>query len=164
MGELRSLKSILAEHRFCEDLPLEYLDLLVGCASNTRFAPGEYLMRESEEADQFFLIRAGRVALRIHAPERWALTLQTLGEGEMLGWSWLIPPHQFRFDAQAVEDTRAIALDGTCLRQKCESDPALGYDLLKRISRVLASRLEATHLQLLDVFGAPEAPRTVDRA
>jgi hypothetical protein len=76
-----------------------------------------------------------------------------LGEGEILGWSWLIPPYNWHFDARAVELTRAIALDGKCLRNKCEQDHDLGYELLKRFAHIMEQRLQATRLQLLDVYG-----------
>jgi hypothetical protein len=71
-----------------------------------------------------------------------------------LGWSWLIPPYKWRFDARAIETTRAFALDGKCLRGKCDEDPRLGYELLKRIAATIAERLHATRLQMLDVYGA----------
>ncbi len=89
----------------------------------------------------------------MHPPERDSVVLQTIGAEEILGWSWLIPPYQWRFDARAVELTRAIALDGQCLRNKCEANSRLGYELLKRVAQVFAERLLATRLQLLDVYG-----------
>jgi len=135
-----------------KDLEPEYLRLIVGCASNVRFNAGQFLFREGEEANQFFMIRQGKVALEISAAERAVITLQTVGEGDILGWSWLIPPYHWRFDARAVELTRAIALDGKCLRTKSEEDHNLGYELLKRFSNVIVERLEATRFQLLDVY------------
>jgi CRP/FNR family transcriptional regulator, cyclic AMP receptor protein len=79
--------------------------------------------------------------------------IQTVGSGDVLGWSWLIPPYRWRFDARTVERTRAIALNGQCLRTKCDDSPRLGYELLKRVTSVFAERLLATRLQLLDVYG-----------
>jgi CRP-like cAMP-binding protein len=81
--------------------------------------------------------------------------VQTLTAGDVIGWSWLVAPHYWRFDARALILTRAFALDGECLRKKCEADPRLGYELLKRFSHMIAERLEATRLQLLDVYGSP---------
>jgi len=92
------------------------------------------------------------VALRIHSERRGPLIILTLGEGEILGWSWLFPPYQWKFSARALEDTRAFAADGKCLREKAERDHALGYELLKRFARVVEERLEATRLQLLNVY------------
>ncbi len=151
---METLERILAEHPFFSGLPADHLGLLVGCAENVRVDAGRFLCHEGEEADRFFLVRAGRVALEIAVPGGSPATLQTLGPGEILGWSWLIPPYHWPFDARAVEQTRALALDGTCLRQKCEADHELGYELLKRFARVIERHLEATRLQLLDVYGA----------
>lgn len=136
-----------------KDLGAEHLKLIVGCASNVRFNADQFLFREGEEANQFYMIRQGKVALQISAAQRTAITVQTIGEGEILGWSWLIPPYRWRFDARALELIRAIALDGKCLRTKSEEDHNLGYELMKQFSKVIAERLEATRLQLLDVYG-----------
>jgi CRP/FNR family cyclic AMP-dependent transcriptional regulator len=149
---METLEPILAAHPFLKGLELSYLKLLVGCASNVRFSGGQYLFREGQEANEFYMIRQGRVAIETHAAERGAITIQTVGEGEVLGWSWLIPPYRWRFDGKALELTRAIALDGKCLRTKSEEDHNLGYELLKRFSKIIVERLEATRLQLLDVY------------
>jgi CRP-like cAMP-binding protein len=151
---METLEPILAQHPFFHDLDARHLALLVGCASNVRFAEGQFLFRTGEEANQFFLVRHGRVALEIVVPGRPALTVQTVGAGDILGWSWLIPPYHWLFDARAVEQTRAVSLDGRCLRTKCEADHDLGYELLKRFAHIMEQRLQATRLQLLDVYGA----------
>lgn len=150
---MENLERYLAEHSFFKDIEPQYLKLLVGCASNVRFQPGQFLFRCGEEANNFYLIRHGRIAVELFAPNRGAITVQTVSEGEILGWSWLIPPYRWHFDAKATELTRAIALDGKCLRTKCEADHSLGYELLKRFSYILSQRLEATSLQLLDIYG-----------
>jgi len=150
---METLESILAEHPFFKGLDPRYLQLAVGCASNVRFNAGEFVFHESEEANHFYLIREGKVALEVFAPSRGSLTIQTLEDGEILGWSWLIPPYYWRFDARAIEMTRAIALDGKCLRAKCEEDHDLGYELLKRFASILGQRLDATRFQLLDIYG-----------
>lgn len=150
---METLEQTLAEHPFFHGLEPRYLQLAVGCASNVRFDAGEFILREGEEANHFFLIRHGKVSLEVFAPNRGSLAIQTLEEGDILGWSWLIPPYQWRFDARAVELTRAIALDGKCLRAKCEEDHDLGYELLKRFTAILGRRLDATRFQLLDLYG-----------
>jgi CRP-like cAMP-binding protein len=150
---METLERILAEHPFFKGLEEPYLQLLVGCASNVRFNAGEVVFREGEQANQFYLIRQGKVAVETFAPSRGPIIVQTLGEGELVGWSWLIAPYRWRFDGRAVELTRAIALDGECLRGKCEEDHNLGYELMKRVAHVMEQRLEATRLQLLDVYG-----------
>ena len=149
---MENLERILAEHSFFAGLEPRYLQLLVGCASNVRFDAGRTIFREGEEANQFFLIRHGRVALDIYAAERGSITIETLDEGDVLGWSWLVPPYHWQFDARAVELTRAIALDGKCLREKSEKDHDLAYELLKRFVLIIEQRLQATRLQLLNVY------------
>jgi CRP-like cAMP-binding protein len=150
---METLERILAEHPFFKGLEEPYLQLLVGCASNVRFNAGEVVFREGEQANQFYLIRQGKVAVETFAPGRGPIIVQTLGEGEVVGWSWLVAPYRWRFDGRAIELTRAIALDGECLRGKCEEDHNLGYELMKRVSHVMEKLVEATRLQLLDVYG-----------
>lgn len=147
---MQTLEPILKEHSFFKDLEQKYIDFIVGCASNVRFKEGEIILREEETADKFYLIRSGKVGIFIAKPQ--TITIQTIQKGDILGWSWLIPPYRYRFSARALEDTRAIALDGKCLRGKCEENTDLGYDLLKRLVKVLTQRLEATRIQLLDVY------------
>jgi len=150
---VEKLERIIAEHPFLKGIEPQYIKLIVGCASNVRLDVGQFLFHEGEEANKFYMIRQGKVALQISAIPRAVITVQTIGEGDILGWSWLIPPYRWRFDARALELTRAIALDGECLRTKSEEDHNLGYELLKRFSNVITQRLEATRLQLLDVYG-----------
>jgi CRP/FNR family cyclic AMP-dependent transcriptional regulator len=149
---VRTLEGVLAKHPFFSGLDERYLQLAVGCAANVRFNTGELIFHEGRGADHFYLIRAGRVALEIPVPGRGNLTIETLGDGEILGWSWLVPPYTWRFDARAAEMTRAIVFDGKCLRDKCEQDHELGYELLKRVIAVLGEGLDATRFRLLDVY------------
>jgi CRP/FNR family transcriptional regulator, cyclic AMP receptor protein len=149
---METLESIIAEHHFFAGLESYYTSLLTGCAANVRFAPGTYIFKEGEEANEFYLIRSGKVALEIFAPHRNPIVVETLAEGDILGWSWLLPPYLWKFHAHAVQDTRAIALDGKCLRTKCEENHDLGYEVLKRFAQIMEQRLEATRLQLLDVY------------
>lgn len=150
---METLERLLAEHPFFQGMEDRFIRLLAGCASNVRFEAGQYLFRQGESADHFYLLRSGHVAIEIHAQERGAIILQTLGEGDAVGWSWLVPPHRWMFDGRAVETVRAVALDGACLRQKCDEDHDLGYALLKRFSVVIAGRLEAARLQLINIHG-----------
>jgi CRP-like cAMP-binding protein len=151
---METLERIIEEHPFFAGLDHEFMDLVLGCAMNVRFAKGTYVFREGDEADTFYLIREGNVALEIFAPQRKPIIVATLGIGEVLGWSWLLPPYHWKFHAHAVADTRAIALDGKCLRTKCEQNHDLGYEVLKRFAQVVAQRLESTRFQLLDVYSA----------
>jgi len=149
---METLEHLLSEHPFLKGLDPKYIQLITGCASNIRFDAGQIIIREGEEADQFYIIRQGKVALQIYTPTHGSIIIDTLTDGDILGWSWLIPPYQWRFDAVAIELTRAIALDGKCLRNKCEADHNLGYELLKRFSSIVDERLESTRLRLLDVY------------
>lgn len=150
---MEGMERIIREHPFFAGLDERFLSLVCGCAKNVRFEVGQYLFHQGEPANEFYLLRHGHVALEIAAPGRGALTFATLGEGEVVGASWLIPPYRWRYDARAVELTRAIAIDGGCLRGKCESDHDLGYEVLKRVVSILVERLQATRLQILDVYG-----------
>jgi CRP/FNR family transcriptional regulator, cyclic AMP receptor protein len=150
---ITSLEPILSSHPFFHGLPESYLQLIAGCASNVRFEAGEKIFQSGEAANTFYIIRGGRVTVDIFIPGRGDVTIETLTEGEVLGLSWLFPPYIWRFNSRAMELTRAIALDGKCLRTKCEADPSLGYELLKRISSILMQRLEVTSMQLLDIYG-----------
>ena len=149
----RDLEPLLRGHVFFAGLDSAHLSLLAGCASNEVFPADSFLFREGDPAQTFYLIREGRLALEIAAPGRGALVVQTLGEGEVAGFSWLIEPHRWEFDGRAIDEVRAVRMDGACLRGKCEDDPRLGYDLMRRFAALTTSRLQATRLQLLDVYG-----------
>jgi CRP-like cAMP-binding protein len=150
--EIQSLENILGEHPFFAGLESYYITLLVSCASNVRFAAGQYILREGEEANEFYLIRQGRVSIEISPPQGKPIIVDTASEGEVLGWSWLLPPYTWKFSARAQTATRAIALDGKCLRTKCEQNHNLGYEVLKRFAQIMSRRLDATRIQLLDVY------------
>lgn len=149
---MRTLEPLLAKHPFFDGLEPRYLDLLTGCASNMRFKAGDTIFREGEEARQFFIIREGIIRLEVFAPGQGEITIQTVGAGDIAGWSWLFPPYRWHFTGRATTALRVIALDGECLRGKCEQDHSLGYEFLKRFSHIMMDRLQATRLQLLDLY------------
>jgi len=153
-----TLEPLLRDHPFLRELEPEYVALLAGCATNVRFREGSFMFREGEPAGQCFLIREGKMALEIAAPGRGSIIVQTLGAGDVTGFSWLLEPHQWEFDGRAVEPVRALALDGTCLRGKCAEDPRLGFELTQLFARLAIRRLQATRLRLLDVYGNVNAP------
>lgn len=150
---MQTLQSILEKHPFLEGMETNYLELITGCASNVRFKPGDLIFREGEVANHFYFIREGKVALEIPMPGKGSITTQTLGDGDVLGWSWLYPPYRWLLNARVIEPVRAIALDGECLRTKCDEDPRLGYELMKRFSYIIMQRLQAARLQILDIYG-----------
>jgi CRP/FNR family transcriptional regulator, cyclic AMP receptor protein len=151
--EVRGLERLICEHPVFAGMAPAHCDLIGGCARNVRFDKGAYLFREGEPADEFFLIRHGRVALEIMAPGRGPLRFLTVNAGEIVGESWLVAPYRWIFDAQALELTRALSIDARCLREKCEEDHDLGYEMMKRFMAMLVQRLQAAQLQMLDVYG-----------
>ena len=153
---MQTLESIVLAQKFFAGLDPEIGALIAGCARNHRFEPGAYLFHEGEPAREFYLVRHGEVALEITSPGRKMLVLSTMHDGEIVGASWLVPPYRWNADARAQTSVRAIGFDAECLRDKCEEDPRIGYQMLKRFASVMVNRLQATHLQLLDVYGQPE--------
>jgi CRP/FNR family transcriptional regulator, cyclic AMP receptor protein len=143
LADVAALSPLSAEHRAA----------IAGCGRSQSFQHGDYLMREGEQADNFYVIKDGSVALDVYVPQRGGVTIQSLHDGDLLGWSWLMPPYRVAFDARAVTDTDTIAFDASCLRGKLEQDSELGYDLLKLFSTVILERLQSARLQLLDVYG-----------
>ncbi|MCI4325062.1 MAG: cyclic nucleotide-binding domain-containing protein [Thermoplasmata archaeon] len=143
----------LADHRFFRDMDPEFLARLTEKAYARTFEAGALIVREGDPADEFLALFSGKVALEIIVPDRPRTTVQTLGPGEVLGWSWLFSPHRWRIDARAVKPTRALGLAAGPLRQLLDDRPADGYRFLHRLLPVIAQRLENTRLQLLDLHG-----------
>jgi CRP/FNR family cyclic AMP-dependent transcriptional regulator len=150
---MRTLDAVVLEAPIFADLDLQYAEQLAGCSRTVGFEAGETLFREGEPADVFYVLRRGRVALELFVPGRGPVTIETVEEGEVVGWSWLFPPHTWHFDARAVAPIRAVAVNGVCIREKCDEDPALGYELMRRFSSVLLDRLNATRVRLADLYG-----------
>jgi CRP-like cAMP-binding protein len=150
---MREIADLLDEVPALGGLEPAHRELIAGCGRILVARPGEYLFREGDRADTFYGIRRGSVALELRSPPRAPLVVETLHGGEVLGYSWLFPPYRIDFDARAVEEVHAIAFDGACLRGKCEDDHALGYELMRRFASVMAQRLQATRVRLLDVYG-----------
>lgn len=138
-----------AQHDFLRGMNDRYLMVLASGARPLRAAAGDYLAREGEPARSFYLINSGTVSLGMHTPDRGVVKVQTVGPGGVIGWSWLVPPHRWQFDARAEEEVLGITLDAEWLREKCEQDHELGYQLFKQVILKIASRLEATRDQLL---------------
>jgi len=150
---MQTLEQLITAAPLFAGLSDAHLKLIAGCGRNAHFAAGQYLFHEGAPAEHFFLIREGAVALEVDAPGRGALIIETLHPGDVAGWSWLFEPYRWELDARAGEPTRAVAFDGLCLRGKCELDHELGYQLMRRFAASLTERLQATRLQLLDVYG-----------
>lgn len=151
---MRTLEDLLGESPVFAGLEPAHRALVAGCGRNVVVPAGQRLFREGERAETFYLVRSGRVALVIHVPRRGDLTVETIEAGDVLGWSWLFPPYTWHFDARAVEEVHAVAFDGACLRGKCDDDPVLGYELLRRFGKVMIDRLQHTRMRLIDVYGS----------
>jgi CRP-like cAMP-binding protein len=143
----------LSEHPFLRGFPPALIASLARHARSVSVPAGEFLIREGAPADAFFLVREGKLALEVAAADLPHRTIQTIGPGEVLGWSWLLPPHRWRSDARAVKATRAWAIEAIALRATLQERPEDGYRFLLRLLPVIAERLENTRIQLLDLHG-----------
>lgn len=151
----KTLTDMLREHPFLEGLKQNYIQKMAEIALEVQFTRDQVIFKEGDESSLFFLLLSGRIALEISAPGR-IVRIQTLGEGDELGWSSLLGQGR-TFQARSLEPVRAIAFDATRLRRACEQDPSFGYEITQRLLKVVAGRLQATRLQLLDLY----APRGV---
>jgi signal-transduction protein with cAMP-binding, CBS, and nucleotidyltransferase domain len=152
---MKTLSDYLEAHPLFTELPEAYRHELENCAVEQHYAPGEAILLSRQPADHFHFIRSGRVALQIHPPHTAPMLIQTLCEGDVLGWSWMLPPYEWHFDALAQSDVSTFRMDARCVRGKCDQDPRLGYLLNQIFSRIMLERLMATRLQLMDVYGKP---------
>ena len=145
----KPLATLVAEHPFLTGMIPEHLAVLTDCAMRAHFNVGEVIFREGDPANRFYLFRSGRLALESCVRDRPSVRIQTIGAGDVLGWSWLFPPYYWHFDARALEPTEAIFFYGTRLRELAEVNHSLGYELMKRMAGVVIQRLQATRRQLL---------------
>ncbi len=157
MVHIEGLDTLLKEHPAFAGLSDEYGELVAGCAANEVVQANGYVFREGDRADKFYLVRHGSVSLEVHAPGKEAIIVDTVNAGELLGWSWLAPPYRTLFDARARELTRLTSLDAICLRGKMDEDHHLGYELHTRFAHVVARRLEAALMRLIDMYGHPSS-------
>lgn len=155
----KSLVEILQEHPFLEGFTPEHVQKMAELALEVQFGRDQIIFREGQESGLFFLILSGKIALEVSAPGR-ILRVQTLEAGEELGWSSVLGEGGKHFQARSLETVRALAFEGSRLRQLCEQDPSFGYALMKRLLKVVAERLQATRLQLLDIY-APRAAKLI---
>ena len=154
MARAQTIDELIAGVGAFTGLDPAYLELIAGCGSTTGFDAGAKLFQEGDPADNFYVIRHGRIALEVFAPGRGQVLVATLNPGEVVGWSWLFPPYRWHFDGRALEPVRALTFDAACLRAKCDADHTLGYELMQRFASSMLARLQATRLQLLDVYGS----------
>ena len=136
-------------HPFLRGLTHDQLALLTDCALPTQFKAGQIIFREGEKAKLFYLIEKGKVVLESKGEFGEPVVIDTIGAGDLLGWSWMMPSYKWRFTARAVEPTEAIYFAGTILRDYCERDHSLGFELHKRLSAVMMKRLQAARRKML---------------
>ncbi len=153
--KVQEIQDILAEHPFTHDLPEPEREKLARVAQLKTFAADEFLLREGRVSEMFYLIVAGRASVELYVPERGVLRLQTLGPGDAVGWSWMLPPYRANFDIRTLDTTEVIAFDAAQLRRMFDQDAYLGYQVARRLLAVVAERVRATRLQLLDMYAPP---------
>jgi CRP-like cAMP-binding protein len=150
----------LGSHAFLRGMPDGYLAVLAQACRGITVPAGHRFFAEGGRADRFWLIASGHVALDLDAPGRSRLILETLGKGDLLGLSWLVPPYEWQFGAAAVQQTTTFELNADTVRAACEQDPGLGYQLLRRAMSAASSRLQAARIRMLDLYAAPAARDT----
>jgi CRP/FNR family cyclic AMP-dependent transcriptional regulator len=153
-----------ALHPFLAGMNAPHLALLSDCAIAVHFKKGQTVLREGELANRFYLIESGKVVLESGEKSGDSLIIETIGAGDLLGWSWMFPPYVWNFTARATEPTEAIFFYGTILRESCERDPSLGYELFKRMAPVMLRRLQAARQKMLSIQAGREklAPAMMD--
>ena len=144
------LEAQVAAHPFVCGMSEHHVRLLADCAMRSHFRAGTVIFREGESANRFYLIEHGKVALESSTLGE-PIMIEEIHDGDLLGWSWLFPPYAWHFSARALEDTTAIFFYGTVLRDYCEKDHSLGFELFKRMSVVMLRRLQAARQKLLNV-------------
>lgn len=149
--ELEPLSTRVALHPFLAGMNHTQLTLLTDCAVARHFETDQKILGEGEFANGFYLVETGKVALESEAAFGESIPIQILGAGDLLGWSWMFPPYIWQFTARAVEPTTTLFFYASILREYCEKDHSLGYELLKRISAVMVTRLRASHDQMVSL-------------
>ena len=147
----------LAAHPFLRGMPCDQLGLLTATACDVRFPARYRLFEDGGNATRFWLIQSGHVSLDLHVPGEGPVVIETIGMGELLGWSWLFSPYRWAFGAVAATPVEAFEFDAPAVREACAADPGLGYELNQRITRVLAKRLQATRIRLISRTSYPAA-------
>jgi CRP/FNR family transcriptional regulator, cyclic AMP receptor protein len=147
--------SVLASHAFLDGMPPSDVALLADVAVAVEVPAGRRLFDEGAPAENCWLLTAGQVALDLPVPGRPNLIVETLGGGDVIGFSWLSPPHEWQFGAQVLESATAFELDGPAVQALCESHPLLGYQLAMRMLATAVRRLQATRIRLLDLYAPP---------
>jgi CRP/FNR family transcriptional regulator, cyclic AMP receptor protein len=147
----------LATHPFLHDMSHDQLAALAEAASDVNFPASHRIFEDGGLASRFWLIQSGHVSLDLDVPGEGPVVIETIGMGELLGWSWLFPPFKWAFGAVAATPVEGFEFDAPAVRACCESDPSLGYQLHRRVNQVLAKRLRATRIRLIARTGCSAA-------
>jgi CRP-like cAMP-binding protein len=151
----------LAAHPFLHGMPADQLAVLAQAACDVKFGARHRLFEDGGHASRFWLIQSGCVALDLNVPGQGRARIETIGIGELLGWSWLFPPFTWAFGAVTIGPAEAFEFDGRAVRAYCAADPALGYELTRRLARVITNRLQATRIRLISVSAQLAAVRSL---
>jgi CRP-like cAMP-binding protein len=145
----------LASHRFVKGLPVELIEHMADCVIGVQdWDSDAVLFRAGGAADRCYLIRSGEVALEVHSAGTGPRIIQTVSRGEVLGWSWLFPPYRWQFDARVLTPVEALVLDGDKMRACVEENREFGFEVMSRFAQIIVGRLQATRLQLLDLYAS----------
>lgn len=144
------LLTLIAKQPFFKELSARPLQLLADSAMEVEFKPEQRIYLQGDPANRFYVILEGNVLIESEVKERGMIPIRTLGPGDDLGWAWLFPPYYMHFSAYAIDPTRAIFFYGTRLRELCEENHELGYQLMRRVAEVVVKNLNATQQRLLE--------------
>ena len=151
----QSTEDYLSTHTFFSGLDDSYRKFLSNSATELQINKGGVLFKQGGRADKFYLLRKGQVSVQVPALMGPSLEIQTLGEDQVLGWSWLIPPYRWIFLARAEEDSELLEFDGGAILARCEEDPKFGYELFKCFAALMSERLGAARQKMMDQWDPP---------
>ena len=151
----QSTEDYLSTHTFFSGLDDSYRKFLSNSATELQINKGGVLFKQGDRADKFYLLRKGQVSVQVPALMGPSLEIQTLGEDQVLGWSWLIPPYRWNFLARAMEDSELLEFDGGAILARCEEDPIFGYELFKCFAALMSERLGAARQKMMDQWDPP---------
>jgi CRP/FNR family cyclic AMP-dependent transcriptional regulator len=149
------IRQHISENSFFVGMKESHLDFLASTAHLKRAQTGEILFKLGEPAKCFYLALSGEVIVEVPAIQGPGLQLQTLGSGKMIGWSWLIVPYRWDFQARVIREAELIEFDGTAILKQCEKDNAFGYDLFKRFTNMMSERLGFARRKMMEQWDAP---------
>ncbi len=151
----QSIEDYLPTHAFFSGLDDSFMKFLSDSATQLRVKKGDVLFQQGERAVKFYLLRNGQMSVQVPALMGPTLEIQTLGEDQILGWSWLISPYRWNFQARALDDSDLLEFDGSAILARCEKDPKFGYELLKRFAALMSERLDAARQKMMDEWNPP---------